>query len=57
MIRTTILLLKNKKGDITWSQIVMAILAVIILAIMFYVSLRSKKDIGSVSDKLGGLLS
>jgi hypothetical protein len=49
-------LLKNKKGDIIWQQLVAFILALLILAIMFYISVKSKGDMGSVTEKVSGLL-
>lgn len=57
MIKTMYYIFKNRKGELTWSQIIMAIITLIILAIMFYVSLKSKNDMGGVTEKLDGFLS
>ncbi|MBR9675650.1 hypothetical protein GOV05_01430 [Candidatus Woesearchaeota archaeon] len=57
MLLTTIKLIRNKKGDLAWTQIGMFILAIIVLATMIYVIFRSKEGFSRVGDEIAGFLS
>ena len=42
MIKYLYLMMRNRKGDLTWTQIIAAIITLIILVLMIYVSLKSR---------------
>mgnify|MGYP001167481688 FL=1 len=53
MIKTTYFMLKNHRGEMTWSQVVMAVLAAIVIVIFFIIAFKSKTGMGSVIDEMG----
>ena len=57
MIKQILYMLKNKRGDITWQHIVAFIIALIILVIMVFISIKSKNDMGSVGEKIKEIIS
>lgn len=57
MLISMIRLMKSKKGDFTWGQILAFVLALLILAVMFFISTKSGGDMGKVTDEVSSILS
>lgn len=57
MISPILKMLKFKRGDISITQLIAFIIALILLAVLIYISVKSGNDMGSVGEELDSLLS